>query len=666
MNVTASKAMAHFLSTSQYNQKMKTTNFSSTLLEDICERMGIEWESERFGTNGRKYHEKLQKHLSLNDFLTGQKPLCHPQQQPSIPCQVCCLPLMLPMLNQSWLAVIFLVLLALLAVMSYLLYRNHLASQEAKAYEQRQRESERRKARFLEGITQDIRTAVTELEGHVEHSFRQAEVLTKDDLLFRTQSIRCIGRRVLQLIEQSLDIRKLELGLMELKPESGDIVNFLRLATANFDAWAAKKNIQLSYRSEMGQLVMDFDREKVGKILLHLLANAMQATPEHGRVCVCIEHKHGQLIIKVKDTGDGIPRKQLNHVFDIPKVKHRFSDDMLVSAGLFLVRELSALHGGDATVKSITNVGSVYSVRLPAPFNDHDTIKQFQHLEDKYIQHATPDFGDWSNRFTPSVRPTLLMLGDNNELSKKLIAAFEMEYSLLFAHEGKVAPKLAAELFPDLIITNLGMANLEEGLEQLDLLRSDTRTSHLPIILVCDKQGIERELDHIKHLACTYIEKPFQDTELIYLVEKNLNQYHQPHESQRITKINGQSADNFPNEFDLHNGDAFYHKVLKIIDTHIGDANLNVEQLCRELNISYSQLQRRIARATDKSPNQLIRGIRLHKALILLHNPEINISEIATMTGFNDPSYFTRIFTKEFGMPPSEYRDKNMDEIIRA
>ncbi len=645
---------------------MKTINFSSTQLEGIYGLVGLKWDCVSFDKKSRKSHEKLHKHLILNDLLTGQNPLCPPQSKPYMSCQFCCLPLLLPIFIQPWLVAIFLLLLAILAIMSYLLYRKHVVSVQAKANEQKQKEAERRKARFFEGITQDIRTAVTELEGHVEHSFRHAEVLTKDELLFRTQSIRCIGRRVLQLIEQSLDIRKLELGLIELKPESGDIVNFLRLATANFDVWATKKNIQLSFISEMGQLVMDFDRDKVGKILLHLVANAMQATPEHGRVCVCVEHKHGHLIIKVKDTGDGIPRKQLNHVFDIPKVNHKFSDDMLGSASLFLVKELSALHGGDATVKSITNVGTVYSVRLPAPYNDFEGSKQLQQIEGKINQHIVPDFGDWSNMKIPSVRPTLLMLGDSNELSKKLIATFEMEYTLLFAHEGKVTPKLAAEQFPDLIITNLDFANLDEGLEQLDLFRSDTRTSHLPIILICDKQSIESRLDLINNLACANIVKPFHDTELIFLVEKTLNKYHQPHESQNMTKVNGQTGDNFLNEYDPHTGDAFYHKVLKVIDNHIGDANLNVEQLCRELNISYSQLQRRIARTTHKSPNQLIRGLRLHKALILLHNPEINISEIATMTGFNDPSYFTRIFTREFGMPPSEYRDKNMDEIIRA
>jgi signal transduction histidine kinase/AraC-like DNA-binding protein len=645
---------------------MKAINFSSPRLEDIRRLEAMKWDYESFGKKARESYEELHTRLTLQVFSTGQNPFCPLYSKHKMPSMVSGLPLFLPIFIQPWLAAIFMVLLAMLAVMSYLLYRNHLARLQAKANEQKQKESERRKARFFDGITHDIRTAVTELEGHVEHSFRHAEVLTKDELLFRTQSIRCIGRRVLQLIEQSLDIRKLELGLIELKPENGDIVNFLRLATANFDAWAAKKNIQLSFISEMGQLIMDFDRDKVGKILLHLLANAMQATPEYGRVCVCVEHKHGHLIIKVKDTGDGIPRKQLNQVFDLPKVNHRFSEDMMSSAGLFLVKELSALHGGDATVKSITNVGTVYSVRLPAPFNDFETTKQFQQLDGKINQHLAPDIRDWSTMKIPSIRPTLLMLGDNHDLSKKLIVSFEMEYTLLFAHEGKVAPKLAAEQFPDLIITNLCFANLDEGLEQLDLLRSDTRTSHLPIIVLCEKQAIERQLDQINNLACTYLEKPFHDHELIYLVEKTLNQYHQPHESHNMTKVSGQSSDNFLNEFTPNTGDAFYHKVLKVIDNHIGDANLNVEQLCRELNISYSQLQRKIARTTDKSPNQLIRGVRLHKALILLHNPEINISEIATMTGFNDPSYFTRIFTREFGMPPSEYRDKNLDEIIRA
>lgn len=503
---------------------MKTSRSSNPGIWPARDQLRVVWELKPlFPKSNENPGELNGKHIPCIP-PTGEKSSPNSFLKIFMPTQQCLVPLIMPPTTQAWLVIICIVLLlAILAYLSFWLYRSNIERKQQDAVRRKLKEANEFKSRVLDGVTQDFRASLVQSLEIAEQSIDNSEELCKEELLARIQRLRKIGQRMFQLADQALDLRKLELGQMGVKLESGDIVHFLQQITSSFEPLATKKSIQLSFLTEIGSLIMDYDQDKICKILSNLLSNAFHATPEHGRVCVCLRQKHGQLYIKVKDTGEGIPNNQLPLIFDRIQMNHSVGNGIVANNGLLLVKELAKLLGGETTVRSMTNVGTVFCVRLQVQRgNGAIPLRQ---LDNQFGLHPAPV--------------------------------------------------------------------LEERVKEAG-----------------------------------------------------------PHNGNKIYPY-----------FDMQIENVFYQKVLNIIDKHLDDTNFNVEVLCRELNISYSQLQRKISRVTDKSPNNIIRESRLQKALSLLHDPNINIGEIAFQTGFADPSYFTRIFTREFGMPPSEYRDKSYSTL---
>ena len=259
----------------------------------------------------------------------------------------------------------YVIMFGFLAFLSHRLYRFQLQRKLDQQETQKLKEMDELKTRLYANITHEFRTPLTLILGHAEQSITHESALSKDDLLERMKSIRNNGQRMLQLVNQILDLRKLEDNGLQICWEKDDIIPLLRFIFESFQSWAQKKNIQLNFIQEMETLEMDFDRDKIFKILTNLLSNAIKFTPEHGRITLNVDKKHGHLLLKIKDTGLGISQDQLPHIFDRFHQAHITRHGAGTGIGLTLVRELTELLGGKIKVHSIVGTGTVFTVHLP-------------------------------------------------------------------------------------------------------------------------------------------------------------------------------------------------------------------------------------------------------------------------------------------------------------
>lgn len=579
--------------------------------------------------------------------------------------------LLLSLQMNMWFSMLsYVIMFGFLAFLSHRLYRFQLQRKLDQQETQKLKEMDELKTRLYANITHEFRTPLTLILGHAEQSITHESALSKDDLLERMKSIRNNGQRMLQLVNQILDLRKLEDNGLQICWEKDDIIPLLRFIFESFQSWAQKKNIQLNFIQEMETLEMDFDRDKIFKILTNLLSNAIKFTPEHGRITLNVDKKHGHLLLKIKDTGLGISQDQLPHIFDRFHQAHITRHGAGTGIGLTLVRELTELLGGKIKVHSIVGTGTVFTVHLPIHhqastknISPDGPIQQYLPVPDSNLPHHWPV----KTEVVPGdERPVILLVEDNGEVATYLNSLLKQKYQVDFAHNGREGVEKAFEIIPDLIVSDLMMSEMD-GLEMLDTVKKDERTSHIPVIILTARAEIEDRLEGLKRGADAYLAKPFYEGELFVLIERSLGlrkMLERRYADLEVTNHQHLPIHHFTNgttdpHFDLQIEDSFCKKVLRIILEHHGDSSFNVEELCQAMGMSYSQLQRKLSILTGKSPNQIIREVRLQKAIQLLRDPEMNIGDVAFQTGFNDPSYFTRIFTREYGMPPSEYREKN-------
>jgi DNA-binding response OmpR family regulator len=425
-------------------------------------------------------------------------------------------------------------------------------------------------------------------------------------------------------------------------------------------------------------LYMAYDPEKIRQIVANLLSNALKFTPEKGNIYIRISEKIVQLdtneavlIIKVKDTGIGIPESQLQHIFDrfyqLDNSHTRKTEG--TGIGLALTKELVKLMEGEITVKSPptgANKGSEFTVALP--------LKKLPAAEDAVVH---PDLKDvYPQRIITATTNSVMFADENESKQKPLILLVEdnadvvaytasclPDYRLAVGKDGREGFEIAAEIIPDLIITDV-MMPFVDGFELCRKLRNDEYTSHIPIIMLTAKADIESKMEGLQQGVDVYLEKPFNREELLIRIKKllelrkNLQQYY----------LKKAGLNNFapPQEANAKEiitenkiEDIFVKKVREAVEKHLQDTNFTVEQLCKLVFMSHSQLHRKLDALTGCSPNKFIRIIRLNKAKELLKHPVNSIAFTALDCGYSDPGYFARVFKQECGITPQEWRVKN-------
>ncbi len=525
--------------------------------------------------------------------------------------------------------------------------------EQDRAEAQRLYELDEAKTRLYTNITHEFRTPLTVISG-------MAEQIHENPGRWLEEGTEMIGRHsanLLHLVGQMLALSRLEAGMLAVHLEQGDIVAYIRYLAESFHSSAAAKNISLSFESQWESLAMDFDPDKIMMIVSNLLSNAIKFTPEGGSVRVRLAPPGAPAIfsaepaaiqLAVEDTGAGIPAESLPLIFGR---FHQLDGTAGGSGiGLALAKELVHLLGGEIGVESSPGRGSVFTLTLPArraaaPGPVHGRLAPAPKRQPAPANPPAPG---------PDKRPILQIAEDNADVVRYLRACLESSYQLLTASTGDMALGQARAQVPDLIISDIMMPGLD-GFELCRALKTDERTSHIPILLLTARADHHSRLEGLQHGADAYLVKPFNKEELLLQIQNLLEGRRklQAHYLALAT-LPAPAAGATANE-----ENAFVLKIRAIAEAHLDDPGFEVEQLCREAGMSKSNLHRKLTALTGHSANRFIRRIRLSKACAMLRDPSRSIVAIAYDCGFNDAVYFTRMFRQEFGMTPSEWRSRN-------
>ncbi|MCB0561082.1 MAG: response regulator [Lewinellaceae bacterium] len=559
-----------------------------------------------------------------------------------------------PWWSRWWAYILF---TALFFALLMLIYRYQVKRRAALEEAKRLKEIDLLKTRLYTNITHEFRTPLTVILGMAGQVVQKPERWFREGMEMITRN----GQNLLTLVNQMLDLRKIESGVMQVDMQLGDVVTYLKYVTESFHSFAESKQISLHFFSTMPELRMDFDEDKLLKILSNLLSNAIKYTPGGGTIYVLIGTKieEGQEFVeaRVKDTGIGIPADKQARIFDrfyqVDDTATRKGEGLGV--GLALTQELVKLLNGTISVQSEPGKGSEFLVQLPVtrtatvhkPFQKEKVDQvagQFKVGDSEGSNEALLLDGDGNGK------PLALVIEDNKDVVRYLQACLEQDYSVLAANSGKTGIEMAIDQVPDIIISDVMMPE-KDGFEVTATLKNDERTSHIPIILLTARTATEDRITGLERGADAYLGKPFNREELMVRMEKMIQLRKRLQE--RYASLNPEPEPSNPS-WDME--DAFVQKVREVVEAHLDDPDFSVEALSGEVFLSRTQVHRKLKALTGQSTGHFIHSVRLHHALHLLQTTGLSVTEIAFDVGFKDPSYFSKVFTAEFGKAPSESR----------
>lgn len=528
------------------------------------------------------------------------------------------------------------------------------------------KEMDRMKSRFFANISHEFRTPLTLILAPLEEELSKKPPAEQDKLLIMKR----YANRLLELVNQLLNLSKLEAGKMELHIQKGDLRQFLSILSSSFDSLAQHKEIVFDKTVDLPAGAFWFDADKLEKVIINLLSNAFKFTAAGGsvRFDARMEDEAGRQVlhIAVSDTGKGIAAEEQKQVFESFYQARQTveNQDGGTGLGLALVKELVKLHKGNISLQSELGKGSVFSIEIPVYQGAYDvnqlmgpeigefTIPAVQPVPDlrekperkaNDLQNLEPENRD------PSTRETVLIVEDNAELRDYMASLLDDEYVVFKAPDGVEALACARKVLPSLIISDLMMPNMD-GMELTAQIKSDERTSHIPVILLTAKSGQESRIDGLKTGADDYLTKPFSVEELTVRV-KNLIELRKKLAGRYKERIRVHVTSSEEMSLD----DKFLMKAKEIVEANMEDALFSVEKMAEEINLSRTQLLRKLKALTGLAPNDFIRDLRLQKAAEMIRQKADTITQIGYAVGFNDQSYFSKSFKKEFGETPTEY-----------
>ena len=515
----------------------------------------------------------------------------------------------------------------------------------------RQKELNEAKTRLFTNVTHEFRTPLTVIGGMADLVEQKPQLWIPDG----TKKIKANSNLMLRLVNQLLDISKIEAKAMPIHMIQGDIVRYIGFIIELHHSAAIEKSISLNFISTENPIIMDFDPDMISQILSNLLGNAIKFTSENGMVEIKIDIDEKEQFFKlhVIDTGKGIPKDKINHVFDrFYQVENHASSGGGTGLGLALAKELVMLIDGDITVASQLGKGSVFTVQLPVS-RKAEPGEYFLQSYYKKEARTESDHKKTATKLKDKAQadlPILLIVEDSKDVSLYLSAILCDEYQIELAANGKTGLEKALEKIPDIIISDIMMPEMD-GIEMLDKLKNDFRTSHIPIVMLTAKADIDSRLEGLARGADAYITKPFNEYEL-HIQLKNLIELRKKlHE--RYSSMNYFTVSNDP---DLKTEDSFVGKVRDILEKNIDNDEFNINDLCRELAVGHTQLYRKFKSISNLTIADYFKLLRLNKAKELFSDSELNITQIAFAVGFKNLSHFSREFAHRFGKSPREFR----------
>lgn len=545
--------------------------------------------------------------------------------------------------------------LSYLLAFSFLIYQfYHLQLSRRLALEEgkRLKEINQVKSSIYTNITHEFRTPLTVIHGMTE----ELEQKLSKEILPQTSLIKRNSQKLLLMVNQLLQLSKLEVNKEKLHLQQQDVIAFIKYIVASHESMAFSKRVNLQFYSEEVRLNMDFDAKKLETTLTNLLSNAIKFTNEYGKVLVVAKRinqlNNSLLEIKVVDNGIGIPEKELPHIF---KRFHQVDNDYQFQGtgiGLALVKELVKLMDGKIQVESKANEGASFVLHLPiqnkAPFAT--ILPKIQDQEHASYPKFTPI--SESEELSQDSLPTLLIIEDNIDIIQYLQTCLLDRYKLIISRNGEEGLEKAFEKVPDIVISDVMMPKMD-GFQFCATLKQDDRTNHIPVILLTARTTVEDRLEGLSSGADAYLTKPFEKKELLIRLDQLLAT-RRILQQKYLAELQEDIKSPVKPESPSHH---FVHKVRQLVLDHLSDDSFSVNELAACLYLSRSQLHRKIKALTGMSTSNYIRHIRLLKAKELLKSSDETVSEILFKVGFNSPAYFSQAYKKAFGIPPSAERE---------
>lgn len=510
---------------------------------------------------------------------------------------------------------------------------------------------------FFTNIAHEFRTPLTLIQGSLEKEKRIMK--TNHWQLELEKTVRTMDKsvqRMLRLIDQLLEFRKMQTGKLKLSLQETDVVMFVQGICKMFDDAAESKQIDFKFESQLPAYLMYLDQQKMDKVVFNLLSNAFKYTHAKGTISVSLSFTD-VMTIRVADTGVGIPQEKREQLFS------RFMQSSYTGEsfgiGLHLTHELVRTHHGEITYQENEGGGSVFVVTIPlqkdcyeasdflvkdSPILKADLTKERDGQEEKTTD-AVP-----SAPSAPLNRRTILLIEDDNDVREFLLSELESCFDLKVASDGKAGIAMAKELDVDLIVSDVMMPGMN-GFELTKRLKNSFETSHIPIILLTALSTDENVLEGTESGADAYITKPFSPQLLMARILQLLNQ------REILRQKFGKVPQEIRSAMLRNEQDSLFVKRLdSIVYSRLGEQDLSVDKVAGLLHLGRTIFYKKVRGTTGYTPNEYIRVIRLRKAAELLKEGEKNVSEVAYAVGFDNPYYFSKCFKEQFGMPPSQYR----------
>ncbi|MGD1893448.1 MAG: ATP-binding protein [Cyclobacteriaceae bacterium] len=542
-------------------------------------------------------------------------------------------------------------------------YEEKLVAERSVAEMQRIQEIDEIKSRFFANISHEFRTPLTLISGplseaHKQHRLQQENQTSVNISQKHFSIIQKNTHRLQMLVDQLLDLSKIENGKISLTLMQGGIIKFVRSLVFSFESLAERKNITLStdFPDEINDAF--YDRDKLEKIVSNVLSNAFKYTPDGGEVKFAIRQNQQVLVIDISDTGRGIEPEDLDRIFE------RFyrvegSEERGSGIGLALTKELVDLHRGTIEVSSKSGAGTTFSVKLPitlAGLPKSISVGSYEEADKTVPDHLpTPEMQN--QKEIPSAVETtsenreqslVLIVEDNADLREYISDILSARYRIITASNGLQGERMAFEHIPDVVITDVMMPK-KDGYELCHSLKKNTKTSHIPIVMLTAKAGKGNKLEGFTQGADVYLTKPFDAEELLLRV-RNLIEARQRiwdhFKTLDMLLINDLAVSSVE--------DQFLQKVMTTIKNNLDNEFFSVDDITREVGFSRSQLHRKLKALTDKSAQQLIAEVRLNEAYRLLEHKTGSVSEVAYSVGYTNMSYFAKTFKEKFGLLPSK------------
>lgn len=514
------------------------------------------------------------------------------------------------------------------------------------------------KSDFFSNVTHEFRTPLTLILGHLEQVIPTiSDNQAKKELIVVKRNAKLLEK----LINQLLDIAKIEADKMDVDLRRGNIVPFVEEIQKSFVSLSLRKKVELKFTAETQEISMDFDPDKVELILFNLLSNAFKFTESgtvHLKVGLAEKDNRSYCKLVVQDTGVGIEDEQIPKVFDrfYQSNNARWSKNKGTGIGLALVKDLVSIHEGEIDLKSIAGVGTEITILLPL---EHVSIQQPAESEIPLLDPIDPEL-ELAVDFEPQNKPLTedelnaqniaLVIEDNDDIRNFLRLTLQPKYRVFEAIDGETGIEKATEIVPDIIICDVMMPG-KDGFEVTKYLKKQEKTSHIPIVLLTAKAGVENRIAGLEIGADAYVPKPFSSEEL-HARLKNLieGRIKLKEKFSRALSMKPKVA------IEPSMEQKFLLRVKAVVDEFLGDESFSVEQLSKEVGMSRAQLHRKLIALTGVSASRFVRNYRLEHAHQLLQNKVGTVSEIAYRVGYSSPAYFTKCFTEDYGISPSQVK----------